>query len=81
MTHGDLSTLVEFNYWARDRMLESVSALECRPICEADGEQLLFGAGHGRPHLLSRVGLVFPLARHVPIAHGSMRATIPTWRP
>jgi uncharacterized damage-inducible protein DinB len=27
MTHGDLSTLVEFNYWARDRMLEPVSAL------------------------------------------------------
>ncbi len=27
MTHGDLSTLVEFNYWARDLMLESVSAL------------------------------------------------------
>jgi uncharacterized damage-inducible protein DinB len=28
MTHGDLNTLVEFNYWARDRMLESVSALD-----------------------------------------------------
>jgi uncharacterized damage-inducible protein DinB len=28
MTHGDLTTLVEFNYWARDRMLQSVSALD-----------------------------------------------------
>ena len=27
MTHGDLSTLIGFNYWARDRMLDSVSAL------------------------------------------------------
>lgn len=27
MTHIDLKTLVEFNYWAHDRMLKAVSAL------------------------------------------------------
>ena len=27
MTHRDLQTLVEFNYWARDRMIASASAL------------------------------------------------------
>lgn len=27
MTHRELQTLVEFNYWARDRMLASTSAL------------------------------------------------------
>lgn len=27
MTHRDLQDLVEFNYWARDRMLESVAGL------------------------------------------------------
>ena len=27
MTHRDLRTLVEFNYWARDRMLDAVTAL------------------------------------------------------
>lgn len=27
MNHGDLRTLLDFNYWARDRMLESVAAL------------------------------------------------------
>jgi uncharacterized damage-inducible protein DinB len=27
MTHRDLLTLVEFNYWARDRMFDSVSSL------------------------------------------------------
>ena len=37
MTHRDLSTLVEFNYWARDRMLESVSALEAEQYVKPMG--------------------------------------------
>ena len=37
MTHRDLRTLVEFNYWARDRMLDSATVLTAAQFVQPMG--------------------------------------------
>ncbi len=52
MTGSDLRTLVDYNYWARDRILDAVAALTPEPVHARDGQQFCVSARHARAYLL-----------------------------
>ncbi len=56
MTHADLRTLLDFHYWARDRMLDAIEPLTPEQLTQRSRQQLSLGSRHGRAHLLPRNG-------------------------
>ena len=63
MTREDAITLIDYHYWARDRMLDALEALTPEQYTKDLGEQLQIGARDGRAHLWRGMELVFAMGR------------------
>ena len=66
MTREDAITLLDYHYWARDRMLDAVDVLTPGAVHEGSGEQLQLGARDGRAHLWRRMELVLAVGGNSP---------------
>ena len=65
MNHADLRLLVDYNYWARDRVLAGRQPSHPRAVHARPRQQLQVRARHARAHVLGRVGLAHALAGRV----------------
>jgi hypothetical protein len=59
------SALLDYHYWARNRVLDAVRPLPAEQLRPIAREQLRIHPCHARPHLRSRMDLVFALAGHL----------------
>jgi len=62
MTAADLRTLVDYHYWAQDRMFESLAPLTEDQFTQPLGEQFHVDSRHGRASVYRRLGLAPPVA-------------------
>jgi hypothetical protein len=70
VTLEDVRSVVDYHYWARDRLLEACAPLTSdqftRDLSSRPVQQLPVGSGHASTPLWRRLGLASPVAGSVP---------------
>ena len=69
MTRAELTLLVDYHYWARDRVFTAVARLTPDQYVAGNRQQFPVRTRHARPHILGRLDLVSTLAG--PVADGA----------